>query len=165
MNTESLRDLQMLAVREALDEIVGADVLINTALNALLDGVESETLPLLAGLSKREEGEAHDLFTKVCGELDLTPPTPINTVEARWDLARWTCEQIAAGTIEPEAGGRLIWYRCWNELDYPAVLQPMVGWVSEWDDWSPTWEVDREHYRELIVSEARSLLAGPLPPP
>lgn len=162
VNEGPLRDLRMLAVREALDEIVGANVLIDTALAALLAGVESESLPLLAGLSRSEEGEAHPLFSKVCSELDLNPPTPIGSTQARWSLARWACEQIVSGAIEPEVGGRLIWHRCWNELDYPDVLQPIVGWVSEWDDWSPSWEVDRQHYRRLIVTEAQSLLVSGL---
>lgn len=161
---EELRDLRMLAVREALDEIVGADVLIETGLRALLAGADSPSLPLLAGLSRQEEGEAHDLFRAVVDELDLAPPAPINARTARWELVRWLCDAIARGDVEPEVGGRLIWCRGWNELDYPAALQPIVGWVSEWDDWTPSWEVDRDHYRRLIVDEARRLAAGPWPP-
>ncbi len=151
----------MYAIREALDEIVGADKLIDAALRALLEGVESPSLALLAGLSRREEGEAHDLFRAVISELGIAPPTPLDTRAERWNLVRWLCETIADGSVEPEVGGRLIWYQGWNELDYPAALQPMVGWVSEWDDWSPSWDVERDHYRRLIVEEARRLLNGP----
>ena len=71
---KALRELRDIAIREALDEIVGADVLIATALRALLEGVDSPSLPLLAGLSRREEGEAHDLFRAVTVELDIAPP-------------------------------------------------------------------------------------------
>ena len=154
----------MYAVREALDEIVGADVLIDAAVRALLEGVESPSLPLLAGLSRQEEGEAHDLFRAVVLELDIAPPTPLDTKAARWSLVRWLCEAIADGSIEPEVAGQLIWYRGWNELGYPAALQPMIGWVSEWDDWSPSWDVERDHYQRLIVQEAERLLDGPWPP-
>ena len=161
---DALRDLRMYVTREALDEIVGADQLIDAVVRALVEGVESPSLPLLAGLSRQEEGEAHDLFRAVTSELDLAPPTPLDTQAERWNLIRWLCETIVDGTVEPEVGGRLIWYRGWNELNYPASLQPMVGWVSEWDDWSPSWDVEREHYRRLIVQEARKLLDGLWPP-
>jgi hypothetical protein len=160
----ALRDLRMLAIREALDEIVGADVLIATALHALLDGVDSPSLPLLAGLSRREEGDAHDLFREVVAELDLAPPAPIDATTARWHLVRWWCEAIADGTLEPEVAGHRIWFQGWNELGYPTSLQPLIGWVSEWEDWSPSWDAERDHYRELIVDEARRLLNGPWPP-
>lgn len=77
-------DLRVLAIREALyEEIVGADVLIATALSALLDGVDSPSLPLLAGLTRREEGEAHDLFNAVVNELNIAPPTPAKTTLER----------------------------------------------------------------------------------
>lgn len=161
---DALRDLRMHAVREALGEIVGADQLINAALNALMHGVESPSLPLLAGLSRQEEGDAHELFRAVISELALAPPTPINSDAERWRLVRWLCEAIAEERIEPEVAGRLIWFQGWNELDYPDALQPLVGWVSEWEDWSPSWGVDRDHYRRLIVEEARRLLAEPWPP-
>lgn len=154
----------MYAIREALNEIVGADKLIDAALRALISGVESPSLPLLAGLSRHEEGEAHDLFRAVASELNLEPPTPLDTRAERWSLVRWLCESIADESVEPEVAGRLIWYRGWNELDYPAALQPLVGWVSEWDDWSPSWDLDRDHYRRLIVEEARRLLDRPWPP-
>lgn len=161
---DALRDLRIIAVREALGEIVGADVLIATGLQALLEGVDSPTLPLLAGLGRSEEGEAHDLFRRVTDELDLTPPSPLDTESARWDLVRWACEAIVEGKVAPEWGGRLIWYDGWNELGYPNSLQGIVGSVSEWDDWSPTWEVDRERFQRLIVEDAERLLAGPWPP-
>ncbi len=161
---DGLRDLRMYAIREALDEIVGADQLVDAAVRALIEGVDSPSLPLLAGLSRREEGDAHDLFRAVTVELDLAPPEPLNTRAERWNLVRWLCQTIVDETVEPEVAGRLIWYQGWHELDYPEALQPMVGWVSEWDDWSPSWDVNRDHYRQLIVQEAQTLLGGSWPP-
>jgi hypothetical protein len=160
----SLRDLRAIAIREALGEIVGADVLIDTALRALLDGVDSQSLPLLAGLSRREEGDAHDLFREVVAELDLAPPAPIDATIARWQLVRWWCEAISEGTLEPEVAGRLIWFRGWIELDFPNSLRPIVGWVSEWEDWNPSWNLERDQYRALIVAEAKLLVDGAWPP-
>lgn len=64
---------------------------------------------MLAGLSRSEEGEAHDLFRAVVAELGIAPPTPIDTRTERWNLVRWLYEAIADGSVEPEVGGRLIW--------------------------------------------------------
>ena len=146
---DALRAFRTLTIREALGEMVGANVLIETAVRALVDGVDSPSLSLLAGLSRQEEGDAHDLFRAVAAELNLAPPAPVDTPSTRWQLVRWLCEAIADGSVEPEVAGRLIWYRGWNELDYPDALQPLVGWVSEWDDWSTSWDVERDHYRLL----------------
>ena len=160
----ALRELRIIAVREALGEIVGSDVLIETALRALLEGVETPTLPLLAGLGRSEEGEAHDLFRRVADELGIAPPSPLDTTAARWDLVRWVCEGIVEGKFAQEWGGSIIWYDGWNELGHPDSLQRIVGAVSEFDDWNPTWDVDRDDLRRVIVDEASGLLAGPWTP-
>jgi hypothetical protein len=161
---DKLRDLRVLAIRDALGEVVGANLIIETALRALLDGVDAPSLPLLAGLSRRDESDAHVLFVAVVSELDLAPQGPIDTRSARWLLVRWLCEDIVGKRVEPESAGRLIWYDGWNELGYPEFLQPLVGWVSEWEDWDPSWDVERDHFRRLIVEEATRLLGGPWPP-
>jgi len=155
----ALRDLQEIAIRGELDEIVGADVLIATALRALLEGVNSPSLPLLAALSRREEGEAHDLFQAVIAELDIAPPSPIDTPAGRWQLVRWLCQAITDGTADPEFAGRLIWYRGWKELDHPDSLRPLISWVSQWDEWNP--DPERLLIRKGIVEEARRFLEGP----
>ncbi|MGO4452760.1 hypothetical protein [Arthrobacter sp. RAF14] len=155
----------MLAISEVLNIHVGADVLIAAGLKALLDGVDSPSLSLLAGLSRREEGEAHDLFHDVAAELDLVPANPLDTALERWDLVRWWCEQIADGTLEPEVVGRKIWFHGWIELGFPETLQPMVLAVTEWEEWSPALGVERDHYRRLIADEATRLLSGTWPQP
>lgn len=154
----------MLAIRGALGETVGADLLIEAALRALLEGVDSPSLVLLAGLGRSEESEAQDLFRATVSELDLAPSLPAERRALRWELVRWWCQLILAGQLRPEVGGRLIWMHGWDELDYPASLQQVVGLVSEWEDWSPDWSVDREDYGRGIVDEAAALLAGPWPP-
>lgn len=154
----ALRELQEIAIREVLDEIVGADVLIATALRALLEGVDSPSLPLLAGLSRREEGEAHDLFRAVAAELDIAPPSPTDTPAELWHLVRWLCEAIADGTVDPGLAGHLIWGR-WSGLGRPDSLQPIVDAMSEWDEWNS--DLERGHLRERIVEGARQFLEGP----
>jgi len=61
-------------------------------------------------------------------------------------------------------GGRLIWLKGWNELGYPDALQPLVGWVSEREDWTTDWDVERDEYARRIVAGAETLLLGEWPP-
>lgn len=155
----------MLAIREALyEEIVVADVLIATALSALLDGAGSPSLPLLAGLTRAAEGAARDLFNAVVNELKLAPPTPAKTMPERWSLVRWFLQSLADGGLKPEYAGHIIWYEGWEELGYPDSLLPVIGLVSEWDEWMPSWNINRQQIGQLIVEEARLLLDGPWPP-
>jgi hypothetical protein len=72
---------------------------------------------------------------------------------------------VVGGDLAPEVGARLIWDLAWVELDFPPALQPIVGEVSEWEDWTPDWGNEREHYQRRIVAEMDSLLARPWPPP
>ena len=151
----------MLAIRQRLDGLVRADALIDAAVRALVNGVDSPSLRTLAGLSRKEEPEAQELFRSAASELEITPP---DATEGRWQLVRWWCSEIVAGKLRPEVGGRLIWMEGWDELDYPASLQPLVGWVSEWEDWTVAWGIEREEFERRIVAEANTLLSGPWPP-
>lgn len=162
--TDPIQPLRMAAIRERLGQTVGSDQLINAALDALLAGIESPTLAHLAGLGRSEEPEAHDLFNRVIDELALAPTLPADPVAARWELVRWWCQLIVDGKLPPEVGGRLIWVEGWNELDYPNALQPLVGWVSEWSDWTDAWGTSRETYRQRITDAAHALLEQPWPP-
>lgn len=151
----------MLAIRQRLDGIVRADLLIEAAVRAVVQGVDSPALPILAGLTHQEEPEAQELFRAVVGELGIAPP---ESSKGRWELVRWWCREIVGGRLRPEVGGRLIWWEGWQELGYPDSLQPIVGWTSEWEDWSPDSDVERGEDERKIVAEAEALLAGPWPP-
>lgn len=161
MHDDPLDELRMLAIRRRLDGLVRADLLIEAAVRALVQGADSPSLPNLAGLTGKEEPDAQELFRSVVDELGMAPPDP---TEGRWQLVRWWCREIVGGRLRPEVGGRLIWFEGWQELGYPDSLQPVVGWTSEWEDWTPDWGVEREDYERKIVSEAETLLAEPWPP-
>lgn len=161
MDDDPVGELRMLAIRQHLDGVVRADLLIEAAVRALVDGADSSSLTSLAGLTRKEEHEAQQLFRAVVDELEMAPPDP---TEGRWQLVRWWCREIVGGRLRPEIGGRLIWSEGWQELGYPDSLQPIVGWTSEWEDWTPHWGVEREDYERKIVSEAETLLAGAWPP-
>ncbi|WP_129337306.1 hypothetical protein [Cellulomonas endophytica] len=152
----------MLAIRQHLDGLVRADLLIDAALRAVAEKVDAPSLLELAGLTRREEPEAQELFRAIVRELDLQVPGP---AEGRWELVRWWCRSIVEGVLPPEVGGRLIWSEGWNELGFPASLQPIVGATSEWDDWTPDWDVERKDFERQIVREAEELLKGAWPPP
>lgn len=151
----------MLGIRQRLDGLVRADVLIEAAVRAVSQGVDSPSLSLLAGLTRTEEPDAQELLRAVLPELSLTLPAP---PADRWELVRWWCLEIVAGRTRPEVGGQVIWEEGFDELGYPDRLQPIVGWVSEWDDCRPEWRSQREEYARKIVDEAQALLARPWPP-
>ena len=165
VSMESTEELRLLAIRQSLGEVVGANVLISSGLDALALGVDTQSLRELAGLGHREESEAQDLFRQVKDELGLAATIPSDPFAARWELVRWWCRQVVGGDLAPEVGARLIWDLAWVELDFPPALQPIVGEVSEWEDWTPDWGNEREHYQRRIVAEMDSLLARPWPPP
>lgn len=162
---DPVQSLRMIAISELLGRHVGSDQLISAAVDAVLAGVAGEALAQLAGLGRAEEPEAHGLFGQVVHELGLTPTLPVDPRVARWELVRWWCQLIVTEELRPEIGGRLIWFDGWNELDCPEALQSLVGWVSEWDDWDPNWNVPRETYAQRITEAAEQLLHQPWPPP
>lgn len=154
----------MLALSEALQVPLGSDTLIAVAVRAVLDGVDSASLSLLAELSRREEGDARDLFHDVVAELGLGPAEPIDSHVNRWELVRWWCEQITGGELEAEIGGWLIWFHGWIKLGHPSALQPIVLAMTEGEDRARLWADERDGPRKRIIDEAASLLKGSWPP-
>jgi hypothetical protein len=161
---DHLQRLVRAAIYERLGYTVGSDQLIQMALDALMADLDTPALRQLAGLGRNEESDAHDLFAEVVHELGLAPTLPDHPTDARWELVRWWCQLIVDGHLPPEEGGLLAWTEGWDRLGHPAALQPLVGWVSEWEDWNEHYTVPRETYQANIIAEARRLLDGPWPP-
>lgn len=161
---DRLQPLRRAAIYEALGYTVGSDQLIQMALDALLADIDTPALRQLAGLTRNEEADAHNLFDQVIVELGLTPSVPDDPTQGRWELIRWWCRLIVDGHLPPEEAGQLIWTEGWSMLGHPTALQPLVGWVVAWDDWTEHDSVPEETYRENIVAEAERLLAGLWPP-
>lgn len=161
---DHLQRIMRAAIHEALGYTVGSDQLIRMALDALMADVDTPALRQLAGLTRNEEADAHDLFVQVIRELGLAPSLADHPTQRRWELVRWWCQLIVDGHLPPEEAGELIWAEGWSMLGHPSALQPLVGWVSEWEDWNEHHVVPRETYQEYIVAEAKRLLAGPWPP-
>ncbi|WP_203671957.1 MULTISPECIES: hypothetical protein [unclassified Streptomyces] len=76
--TEAIRRLRMLAKERTfgcqMGRQVGSDRLIQAGLDALLANVDSPSIPLLAGLGKKEEPEAPELFDGGVDERDGNLP-------------------------------------------------------------------------------------------
>ncbi len=160
---QARQSLRMIAIRRMLrqphlESTPGSDVLIQAATEALVAGLDSPALRELAGLGKSEEPEAPALFESALDELALRPALPADEQAARWTLVEWWASLVASGELAPAQGGHLIWHDGWNELGHPARLQPIVGWTSEYDDWTPDWEEPRAVYEQRIVDACRDLL-------
>lgn len=155
----------MLAIERSLDRFGvrrpgGSDVLIQTGLDALLAGVDSPSLRLLAGLGRAEEPEAPELFDAAMSELSIAQALPPDATSRRWALVEWWAQLVVDGELAPHEGGHLIWHDGWTELNNPPALQPIVGWTSEWDDWREDWEEPRDFYEARVAEACRDFLAS-----
>ena len=86
---DPIQPLRMAAIRERLGQHVSSDQLIKNALDAVLAGIDSPALVQLAGLGRKEEPEARELFGLACDELGLAPTLPADPAAARWELTGW----------------------------------------------------------------------------
>ncbi|MCX4750734.1 hypothetical protein OG455_35405 [Kitasatospora sp. NBC_01287] len=156
---EALRTLRALAVDRGLGLHPGSDQLIRFGLDALLAGVDSPSLPLLAGLGRNEEPQALDLFDQVLDELGLAYPRPVGATFAadRRALADWLAARIVEGVLEPARGADLI-REVAVELGHPEALAPMVRWALTWDVRDEEWDYTHEELSEGVVLAARDLL-------
>lgn len=167
---EAVECLRMLAVERLVGRRPSPEQLIEAGLTALLLDVESESLPLLAGLPRSEHERADGLFEQVLGELRLVDTLPADDSglpweAARWELVRWWLRLIANGSLAPGAGGDLVTYEGWGGLARPRALRPLFEATDAHNDWAAVRAGSREHLAAAIVAEAERLLAGPWPPP
>ena len=163
----AIRNIRLIAVDQLVGDDVGSNKLIRVGLDALLAGVDSPSLPLLAGLGRRDEPEAHDLFRRVVEELDLVPQDLPEDLEAReWALVRWFAQLIVAGDVDPATGARLIWWHSDHvPVAYVESLRPLLSRIALYDDeissWS-VWDADyvaRNRFSAAeVVNEARIFL-------
>ncbi|MBY8884826.1 hypothetical protein K7472_08195 [Streptomyces sp. PTM05] len=154
---ETIQRLRVLGHWRAFGRHVPSNELIQAGLDALLAGVDSPSLLLLAGLGRREEHEAQDLFDRALEELDFTFEVPADPTAAKLAMAYWLAEQIASGTMDPAKGADLIWREVAWDLGYPDELQPIVQCAILIDDWDEHWGVPLEELRSKALNAARQL--------
>ncbi|MDX3076104.1 hypothetical protein [Streptomyces sp. MI02-7b] len=155
---EAVEQLKMLARSRAFGRHVGSDRLIKVALDALLADVDTPSLPLPAGLGRREEPEASGLFDQVMEELGFVFEPPADPTAARWELAYWLADQIADGSLNPATGADMVWTEAAMELRYPPELQPIVTCAIQLDDWNEDWTISRDEITSNVVRAAHELL-------
>ncbi|MFI1258896.1 hypothetical protein ACH4U6_34655 [Streptomyces netropsis] len=166
---EAVEYLRMLALERLIGRQHYPHQLVEAGLTALVLDVETESLPLLAGLSRTEHESADVLFDQVLAELGLTVGLPADDTgipweAARWELVRWWLRMILNGSLDPGVGGDVITYEGWGVLARPRSLQPLVDKVDAYNDWEAIRRGTREQPAAAIVAEAERLLAGPWPP-
>lgn len=105
---DALKQLGHIARERAFGRHVGSDRLIQAGLDALIAGVESPSLAMLAGLLRSEEPEAPALFDQVLEESGLLFHPPADPRAAKWAMASWVAGQIADGSLDPVVGTHLI---------------------------------------------------------
>ncbi|MFF1839465.1 hypothetical protein ACFVXE_35640 [Streptomyces sp. NPDC058231] len=156
---DALQQLSHIAGERALGRHVGSDRLIQVGLDALIAGIESPSLALLAGLLRSEEPAAPELFDQVLEELGLLFQLPADHRAAKWATAYWIARQIVNGSLDPATGTHLIWADVAYDLDYPEGLQPLVSCASNLDDWDESWGVSIETLKEEAIEAAQQLLS------
>jgi hypothetical protein len=156
---EALAALRWLAIERASGRQVGSNRLIKAGLDALLGGVDSPSLRLLAGLGRREEPEASELFVRVVEELGLVPDLPSDRDQALWAMARWWADLIVKGKLDPLKGADLIYWRVAAELGHPKQLQAITAGALNGGDWTEDWTISLEQIKSDIVRSSREFLA------
>ncbi|WP_233221366.1 hypothetical protein [Streptomyces carminius] len=150
--------MRTLAQAHALGRHVGSDRLIQAALDALLADVDSPSIPLLAGLGRREEHEARELFDRVADELGIGFEAPEDPTVAKWALAYWLADQVVEGSLDPARGADLIWAEVAMDLGYPDELQPVVQAAIQLADWDENWGIPLESLKEDARTAVRELV-------
>ncbi|MFF7976702.1 hypothetical protein [Streptomyces sp. NPDC007905] len=156
---DALKQLSHMARERAFGRRVGSDRLIQAGLDALVAGVDSPSLAMLAGLLRSEEAEAPGLFDQVLKELGLIFRPPDDPRAAKWAMAYWVAEQIADGSLDPATGTHLIWTDIAYDLGFPEDLEPLVHCAHNLDGWNETWCVSVEELNREAIEAAKQLLS------
>ncbi len=160
---DALKQFSHMARERAFGQRIGSDRLIQAGLDALVAGVDSPSLAMLAGLLRSEEPEAPELFDRVLEELGLRFYPPDDPLEAKWAMADWIAEQIADGSLDPATGTHLIWTDIAYDLGYPEDLEALVHCAHNLAGWGETWGVSVEELNKEAIEAAKQFLSKRTP--
>jgi hypothetical protein len=130
---------------------MSADQVPGICTDLLVDGYDTPSLRVLAGLTATDGQEVRELLPRVFHEMGMEEPSPI---QAAWFLAQSTARDIVSGTVAPSDGARAIG-------DLGSTFDPLwpslsifIGLSSEWDDHPQ----QRQAYDSDIREEAARLI-------
>ena len=146
--------LQVAAWRMAAGRLASED-LPEIAVEALVRGLDSPALRVLAGQARSDVRDSADLFRVALDELGIELP---DADRARWQLARRTAGQIVTGRIGAARGANELWL-AYQYVRDNGDLRIFVGLASMLDDHPG----DVERIEAAIVVAARELLDRPAP--
>ncbi|MFF0144552.1 hypothetical protein ATK36_3270 [Amycolatopsis sulphurea] len=146
----------------AVDRLAGLDVpsgeLVAAGVRAVVEGLDSPSLPELAGSDHRD---AATLFTRVVDELDLELPADAET--ARWQLLGECLGSMVRGDVS-FGESTAAFHDLDHRLGRPEVLTELRHWIAMLTVWIPTDVTPVSFCEEQIRQQARQLLAGSWPP-
>jgi hypothetical protein len=129
-----------------------SELLPDLAADALVRGLDSPSLRLLAGTRRQDVRDARDLFLSAVDELGWEPPS--KEVALRTLALHWA-EQMVSGEMKPHEAASRIWWRVANPLGKPDDLIVFVALAVEWDDHPEA----RPEIEDQMLDEARRLIA------
>ncbi|MFJ8444234.1 hypothetical protein [Kitasatospora griseola] len=159
---EAVQEVREIAHRWVYNRRADPDLLIRVALRALIAGVDTPSLPLLAGLFRGEEDQASELFGQVMDELGFGFHPPEDYWEGQLALARWWAAEIAGGWLDPLDGAELIIEDVAEAYGASEELAPMVDAVRALTD--PAGQAYPYDIPAHLTRAAHELLAR-IPPP
>jgi hypothetical protein len=121
------------------------------ATNALVEGIDSESLRELAGTLPIQYQNARDLFLSAMSELNIAIPSE---QQARWSAVRHWAIDMVEGRLDPRAASGLIHWDGSNELDQPKSLTVFVALEDEWDED----EARRPEIEQTMMEAAKDFL-------
>lgn len=136
--------------------LLPTELLPELAVDALLRGVDSPSLCILAGLGPRDVRDARDAFECAMAELGIDP---LSAGEARWFLTYRKLRGVVAGQVSPALAARWIWAHMIDEGEFEGDLRIFIGLASVIDDYPE----GRAEIEVQIVEAAREFLERPAP--
>lgn len=142
---------------------VTSEVLVDVAVQALVDGLDSPSLRVLAGTPHAEAPyEAPELCGRAMVELGIQPSDPMG---ARVTLARSIARMIVSGSLDERRGAREFWWVFPREADFPDLAGEMMGLEDELDGgWGRGSDEVRGEIRSLAL-RALDVWGDPLSEP
>ena len=146
--------LEVAAWRMAAGRLASED-LPEIAIEALVRGLDSPALRVLAGQARWDVRDSSDLFRVALDELGIEL---LDADRAQWQLATRTAGHMVTGRIGAARGANELWL-AYQQIRDNGDLRIFVGLASTLDDHPE----EVEHIEAAIIVAARELLDRPAP--